>query len=218
MKETPLQVLCVIGTSGRNSSTHTVMGHIARRLGVLGAAVEAFDPVKEPLALFNPESSHLSQPFVDLKTRVERAEAYVFGTPDYHGSVSSTLKNFLDHFWEEFTGKLFSEVVCSNEKGLTVIDQLRTVARQCYAWTLPYGVSFGALDLKDGEILSQGLDKRIEMFVNDLYVYGLVLRKQRRADLSGSLPTFLDRCRSHPRIEQAGERGAVVKSLPEKRA
>ena len=51
----------------------------------------------------------------------------------------STLKNSLDHFWQEFTDKLFAQVGCSLEKGLTVIDQLLTVARQCYSLTLPYG-------------------------------------------------------------------------------
>jgi NAD(P)H-dependent FMN reductase len=203
MKEAPLQVLCVVGTSGRNSATHTVIGHIARRLAGLGAEVDVFDPVKEPLSLFNPESSHLLQPFVDLKTRVERADAYVFGTPDYHGSVSSTLKNFLDHFWQEFTGKLFGEVVCSNEKGLTVIDQLRTVARQCYAWTLPYGLSFAALDLKEDEIVSEAFDKRIDMFVHDLHAYGLLLRQQRRVDLGGSLPGLNARCRTPNRSEKS---------------
>jgi NAD(P)H-dependent FMN reductase len=194
MKE-PLQILCVIGTSSRNSATHALVSHIGRRLRLLGAAVDLFDPVAEPLSLFNPESSYLSQPFTDLKIRVESADAYVFGTPDYHGGVSSTLKNFLDHFWQEFTGKLFGEAVCSNEKGLTVIDQLRTIARQCYAWTLPYGLSFSNVDLEDGEIMSEGLDKRIDMFVHDLVAYGLLLRRQRRIDLAGNLPSFLARCR-----------------------
>jgi NAD(P)H-dependent FMN reductase len=203
MKEAPLHVLCVIGTSGRNSATHAVVGHIARRLGVLGAGVDLFDPVKEPLALFNPESSHVSQPFVDLKARVERADAYVFGTPDYHGSVSSTLKNFLDHFWQEFTGKLFGEVVCSNEKGLTVIDQLRTVARQCYAWTLPYGLSFAVLDLKENEIASEAFDNRIDMFVHDFHAYGLLLRQQRRVDLGENLPGFNARGRTPNRSEKS---------------
>jgi NAD(P)H-dependent FMN reductase len=204
MNEAPLQILCVVGTSGRNSATHTVIGHIARRLLLLGAEVDLFDPIKEPLDLFNPESSHLSQPFADLKMRVDRADAYVFGTPDYHGSVSSTLKNFLDHFWPEFAGKLFGEVVCSNEKGLTVIDQLRTIARQCYAWTLPYGLSFAnALDVKDGEIASQAFDRRINMFVHDLHVYGLLLREQRRVGLQGTLPSFLERHRSHTQSHES---------------
>src|SRR4051794_30604936 len=114
MEETPLQVLCVIGSAARNSATHAVMHQVAEQLGILGSQVDVFDPAEEPLSLFNPESAYLSRQFLDLRTRVERADAYVFGTPDYHGSVSSTLKNFLDHFWQEFAGKLFAQIVCSH--------------------------------------------------------------------------------------------------------
>lgn len=196
MTEPALKVLCVVGTSAAKSATHTVIGHIARRLRALGADVDVFDLNKEPLLLFNPESSYAAHEFLQLKERVEQADAFVLGTPDYHGSISSTLKNFLDHFWQEFTGKLFAQVICSHEKGLTVIDQLRTVARQCYAWTLPYGLSFAdSTDLKNGEIVTGALDERIEMLVHDLQVYGLVLRQQRRADLSGTYPGFLARMR-----------------------
>lgn len=203
MKETPLQVLCVIGSAARNSATHTVVGQIARRLEVLGAAVDVFDPAEEPLPLFNPESAYLSRQFLDLRNRVERADAYVFGTPDYHGSISSTLKNFLDHFWQEFTGKLFAPVVCSNDKGLTVIDQLRTVARQCYAWTLPYGLSYTApIEVRDGELVSEALGQRIDMLVHDLHVYGLLLRRQRETDLNGTLPSFLARHRPPGRSDE----------------
>ena len=144
MSERRLNVLCVVGTSAASSATHAVIGHIAQGLSALGDDVDVFDPNEESLPLFNPQSSYSLPGFVSLKKRVERADAYVFGTPDYHGSVSSTLKNFLDHFWHEFAGKLFAQVVCSHEKGLTVIDQLRTVARQCYAWSLPYGISFSS--------------------------------------------------------------------------
>ena len=150
-----------------------------------------FDPNKEPLALFNPESSYHSPEFLRLKTRVERADVYVLATPDYHGSISSTLKNFLDHFWQEFTGKLFAQIVCSHEKGLTVIDQLRTVARQCYAWSLPYGISFTAGDIKDERVIGEVLENRIKMLVHDLHAYGTLLRQQREIDLAGASPTFL---------------------------
>jgi NAD(P)H-dependent FMN reductase len=191
-----LKVLCVVGTSAAKSATHIVVEHIAGRLQALGAEVDVFDPSKEPLLLFNPESSYSAHEFLQLKERVEKADAYVLGTPDYHGSISSTLKNFLDHFWQEFTGKLFAQVVCSHEKGLTVIDQLRTVARQCYAWTLPYGLSFASpTDLKNDDVVATALEQRIEMFVHDLQVYGLVLRQQRAADLSGNDPGFLARMR-----------------------
>ncbi len=193
----PLNVLCVIGTSAATSATHVVVGHIAKRLQALGATVDVFDPSKKALLLFNPESSFGASEFLELKKRVELADVYVLATPDYHGSISSTLKNFLDHFWQEFTGKLFVEVVCSPEKGLTVIDQLRTVARQCYAWTLPYGLSAAPTDVKKNEIVGDALRERIEMLVHDLKVYGVILRQQRAADLSGFDPSFLTRLRRH---------------------
>src|SRR5262252_4386830 len=106
---------------------------------------------------------HVAKP---LQARVERADAIVLGTPDYHGCIGSAMKNFLDHFWREFAGKLFAPIVASHEKGLTVTDQLRTVARQCYAWTLPYAVAFTEeVDVKDGKIVSESLQKRLAMLI-----------------------------------------------------
>jgi NAD(P)H-dependent FMN reductase len=202
MNESALKVLCVVGTSAATSATHAVVDRIAEGLLALGAEVDVFNPNEEPLALFNPESSHASREFLQLKARVEVADVYVLGTPDYHGSISSTLKNFLDHFWQEFTGKLFAEVVCSHEKGLTVIDQLRTVARQCYAWSLPYGLSFATIDLRDGAIVTEALQRRIEMLVHDLWIYGLLLRQQRCADLAGMFPGFLASVRQPKELRQ----------------
>ena len=106
------------------------------------------------------------------------------------------MKNFLDHFWREFAGKLFVTIVASHEKGLTVTDQLRTVARQCYAWTLPYGVSFAdKADVKDGQIVNDQFQKRLDMMIRDARIYGLTFAQQRRADLAGNDPGFLARLR-----------------------
>ena len=196
MIERPLKVLAVVGSLNRTSSTRQVLQHLARQLRALGAEVDILDLLDEPLALFNPDSSHGVSGFDALKKRVEQADVYILGTPDYHGSISSAMKNFLDHFWHEFAGKLFGTVVASHEKGLTVTDQLRTVARQCYAWTMPYGVSFADdIDVKDGEIISDGFRKRLEMFVHDLDRYGALLARQRELDLSALEPGFLARWR-----------------------
>ena len=196
MNEDPPLVFCVVGTSGRNSATHAVIAEIARRLQRLGVQTDVFDPATEPLPLFNPETSHAAPEFRALKARVDRADAFVICSPDYHGSVSSTVKNFLDHFWQEFSGRLFAPVVVSPEKGLTVLDQIRTVARQCYAWALPYGVSVAPkTDLQDGKVVGDALDQRLEMLVHDLKVYSALLARQRQADLAGTAPGFLARMR-----------------------
>lgn len=196
MPEAPLNVLAVVGSLHRDSVCRAVVRHVADKLQGLGCAVDILDFEKEPLALYNPDVAHDLPGYAELQTRVDRADAILLGTPDYHGSISGATKNFLDHFWREFAGKLFATIVASHEKGLTVTDQLRTVARQCYAWSLPYGVSFTeGVDVKDGEIVSDPLRNRLEMLVRDVRVYGELLGRQRRADLAGSEPGFLARHR-----------------------
>ena len=195
-----MKILAVVGSLQRESVTRAVIGYVAEQLRAEGCAVDVLDFEKEPLALYNPDTAYDLPGYAELKARVERADVVVLGTPDYHGSVSGAMKNFLDHFWHEFAGKLFATIVASHEKGLTVTDQLRTVARQCYAWTLPYGVSFmEEVDVKEGQIVSEALKQRLEMMMRDARVYGEVLARQRRADLRGTEPGFLAR-----RREEAG--------------
>ena len=192
MSDQPLQVLAVAGRLHRRSVTRAVVQHVAKRLKAEGCIGDVLDFETEPLPLYNPDTAYHASGYDALQTRVERADVYVLGTPDYHGSISSAMKNFLDHFWGEFAGKLFATIVASHEKGLTVTDQLRTVARQCYAWTLPYGVSFAEKeDVKRGQVVSGALKKRLNMFVHDVRVYGTLLARQRRTDLAGREPGFM---------------------------
>jgi len=192
MSDQPLRVLAVAGSLHRASVTRAVVVQVAEGLKAEGCIVDLLDFETEPLPLYNPETAYDAPGFDALQTRVERADVYVLGTPDYHGSISGAMKNFLDHFWREFAGKLFATIVASHEKGLTVTDQLRTVARQCYAWTLPYGVSFAEQeDVNAGQVVSDTLRKRLDMFVRDVRVYGTLLARQRRTDLTGSDPGFM---------------------------
>jgi FMN reductase len=196
MPEPALNILAVVGSLQRDSVSRVVISHVARELQASGCLVDVLDFQKEPLALYNPDLAHDLPGYAELQQRVYRADVVVLGTPDYHGGIGSAMKNFLDHFWHEFAGKLFAPIVASHEKGLTVIDQLRTVARQCYAWTLPYGVGFSdEADVRDGQIVSENLESRLAMLIRDVRVYGTVLARQRRADLAGTEPGFMARHR-----------------------
>src|SRR5262245_6335424 len=189
-------VLLISGSTSRKSATRDLLTEIAGRLEAAGATVDLLDLAEETLPLFNPDSSHAAPHYPPLKARVEHADVLLIGTPDYHGTMSSAAKNFLDHFWKEYSGKLFATVVASHDKGLTVADHLRTVARQCYAWALPYAVTFvEKTDMKDGQIASDALRERVEMLVRDVRVYGELLARQRSADLAGNDPGFMARLR-----------------------
>ena len=196
MSEESCNVLLVVGSLHENSVTRVAINHLADNLSTAGCEVNTLDFIEDPLPLFNPDTVWEQDYYSLLKKQILAADVIVLGTPDYHGSISSTLKNFLDHFWKEFAGKLFATVVASHEKGLTVHDQLRTVARQCYAWAMPYGVSFlEKVDVKDGKVASEEFEKRLEMLQNDIQTYGRILSAQRAADLSGNHPGFMAQLR-----------------------
>jgi len=196
MSETKLNVLAVVGSLNEKSVTRVVIQAAADQLRATGCEVDVLDLLREPLPLYNPGTAYQQPGFAALKARVVAADAFLLGSPDYHGTVSSAMKNFLDHFWKEFTGKLMAPLVASHEKGLTVIDQLRTITRQCYAWPLPYGVSFmDKADVSDGRIVSDSLARRLEMLVRDVRVYGRLLARQRAADLAGDEPGFMAQLR-----------------------
>ena len=191
-----LNVMAVIGSLHQSSVTKVAVNHVAEGLSRQGASVDVLDLSVESLPLVNTDTTFTADYYGPLKERVKAADVFVLGTPDYHGSVSGALKNFTDHFWKEFTGKLFAPIVASHEKGLTAHDQLRTIARQCYAWSLPYAVSFEEKkDVIDGEVASDQFRDRLEMMIRDTLVYGRLLAGQRTADLQADDPSFMAQLR-----------------------
>lgn len=144
------------------------------------------------MPIFNPSSSNSSATDTEIQKITELvnwADAFILASPDYHGSMSGTMKNFLDHYWEEFAGKTFGYICTSHEKGLTVMDQMRTAVRQCYGWSLPYGISVNAKEdfNEEGEIINELLDKRLKILARDLVIYGKLIRGQFLQDISSNV-------------------------------
>ena len=151
------------------------------------------------LPLYDPDTTIQPPKGCPVTEAVLWADALILATPDYHGSMSGAMKNFLDYHWEEFAGKLFGYVVASHEKGLTVMDQMRTAVRQCYGWSLPYGVSVhGERDFEeDGALKNEALGRRLKMLARDTVMYGTVLHEQFASDLeAGVEDSFSARYRS----------------------
>lgn len=152
------------------------------------------------LPIFDPGSSNSSANLKTQKATIEVnwADAFVLASPDYHGSMSGSMKNFLDYYWEEFAGKIFGYICTSHEKGLTVMDQMRTAVRQCYGWSLPYGISVNAEEdfNETGDIINNQLAKRLNILARDIVVYGKLIREQFLRDVNSEISdTFAARYR-----------------------
>jgi NAD(P)H-dependent FMN reductase len=180
-----LRVLSVAGSMRENSYSLKVLQMALAEAKKRGAQTRLLALREADLPMYAPNAS---SPMLEKVAKdVEWADVFILASPDYHGSMSGVLKNFLDHFYEEFAGKLFGYIVASHEKGLTVMDQMRTAVRQCYGWSLPYGVSIsGTQDFSQGKLTNERMEQRIRMMARDLVVYGVLIRSQFAGDLAGT--------------------------------
>ena len=186
MKISTFNVLGVAGSTRQRSYSTQALKIALEHTKKHGAEVHLLELNKVVLPLYDP-SANVSKDVKYTAEAVTWSDAFILASPDYHGSMSGTLKNFLDHFYEEFAGKLFGYVVASHEKGLTVMDQMRTAVRQCYGWSLPYGVSInGTHDFAQDKLVNDRIQQRIRMMARDLVTYGRLIKIQFAQDLAGN--------------------------------
>lgn len=196
-REMSLKILGVASSMREISYSTHILKQALEKSEKNGAETRLLDLRKLQLPMYHPEKNN--SPEIDKVTEyVKWADAFILASPDYHGSMSGVMKNFLDFFWSDFAGKTFGYICASHEKGLTAMDQMRTAVRQCYGWSMPYGVSVNSdqdFD-KQGNITNENIISRIETIGRDLVVYGSLIADQYKKDLqSEESNTFAARYR-----------------------
>ena len=192
------KVLGISSSQGEFSFSAAGLKIALEKIKQSGTDVELLDLKQTTLPLFSTASNKSDA--VDMTTKmVKNADAFILATPDYHGSMSGSMKNFLDYYWSEFSGKLFGYICASHEKGLTAMDQMRTAIRQCSGWSMPYGISInGDEDFDENRnIKNDQLSSKLSMLARDLIVYGKLINGQFTADLNSTdSDTFASNYRS----------------------
>jgi FMN reductase len=185
-----IKLLGVSGSLRENSHGLAALNIALEAAAEFGAETALLDLRTANLTMYNPDSENTDEPTRRMIEKVTWADAFILVSPDYHGTMSGAMKNFLDYHWSEFSGKMFAYLCASHERGITVMDQMRIAIRQCYGWSLPYNVSVhGEKDMdKDGRITNPRLATRIRMMARDVVIYGELVRKQFLEDIAGKTP------------------------------
>ncbi|MBV8780123.1 MAG: NAD(P)H-dependent oxidoreductase [Phycisphaerae bacterium] len=193
MSANPIRVVGVSGSMNSHSHSASALRIALDSAQSNGAAVKLLDLNVADLPMFRPGVKSKHPALLEANANVSWAEAFILATPDYHGSMSGALKNFLDYHWKALAGKLFGYICSSHEKGLLPMEQMRTAVRQCYGWSMPYGVAVHGEEKANtpAEI------ERLKMLGRDLVVYGTLIRDQFQRDLKAeNVDTFSARYRA----------------------
>ena len=180
-----VKILGVSGSMREHSRSRRALALVLEAARERGAETRLLDLHALDLPMYRPDDEAEPAPVAAAAEAVNWAGAFVLASPDYHGSMSGAIKNFLDYFWTEFAGKVFGYLCASHEKGLTVMDQMRTAVRQCYGWSLPYGVAIhGDEDFDaEGNVSRPAVERRLRMLARDITVYGSLISEQFARDL-----------------------------------
>jgi NAD(P)H-dependent FMN reductase len=100
-----------------------------------------------------------------LRERIRGADAVILGTPMYHGSYSSALKNAIDYCgFDEFENKTVGLLgIAGGNFPITALEHLRSVCRALDAWVLPYqaAVPRASGNIEDGAFADTDLADRV---------------------------------------------------------
>ncbi|WP_341539260.1 NAD(P)H-dependent oxidoreductase [Hazenella coriacea] len=168
--------MAVAGSLNEKSTTHQAVGVIAQSAQQAGAEVEIFDLRKEPLPIYDGRSDDSTYPATvhRFKELMLKADGFILGSPEYHGSISGVLKNALDFISaREFEGKVVALVgTAGGAMGATnTLNTMNIICRNLHAWPIPSMVSVPSSYMAfhpDGTLKDEKLQLRLQSLGENL--------------------------------------------------
>jgi NAD(P)H-dependent FMN reductase len=157
-------VVAISGSRRSGSYTRRSLRLALEAAADAGARTDLLDLRERDLPPFDPDADEPDRVRA-LKRRVREADGVLLGTPVYHGSYASTLKDALDYCGrEEFRDTTVGLLaVAGGGSYASTLDHLRVVVRTVHGWTVPHQVGIrNASDYFEGEkLVDEGLARRV---------------------------------------------------------
>lgn len=163
-----------------SSSTRT--GRLSPRvaLALKGAiektdnSVQIIDLSEINLPVFEERLAYLDSPNDELKAVsdiLQASDGFIFLTPEYNGSISSGMKNFIDVFAKDpFNGKPIGVATASTGAmgGIRAAYQLQQIILSIFGYPIPQMLTVGNMDKvldENGVVLEASFQKRLDGFL-----------------------------------------------------
>lgn len=161
-----LRIAAVVGSLREESYTRSACRHTLRTAGEFdGVETDLVDLRALSLPVYDADADDAGDAS-ELRARIGAADAVVLGSPVYHGSYSSALKNALDYCGFDEVDETTVGLLCvaGGSFPTTTLDHLRSVGRALNAWVLPHQVAIPKAknSFEGGEIIDDGVAERVE--------------------------------------------------------
>lgn len=159
-------VTAVCGSLREGSYTRIALDHVLDAAADAGgASTDHIDLRALDLPVYDADSNDAGDAD-DLRRRIREADSVILGSPMYHGSFSSPLKNALDYCgFDEFENTTVGLLAVSGGSfTVTTLDHMRSVCRALNAWVLPHQAAIpnARTQFDDGEFVDKDVAERVE--------------------------------------------------------
>ncbi|WP_106767108.1 NADPH-dependent FMN reductase [Paenibacillus faecalis] len=157
----------ISGSMSDNSNTKLLLEMIGENIRGKGGDVNIFSVRDLNLEMFTPDKPRNSN-FQEKLNTICQSEAIVFGSPEYHGSFSGALKNFLDHLViDDLKGIVVGIVSTSGSSycGANTLNSLRIILRNFHTYTINRQLSLSEKELSN---MNDHVKLKIHHFTEEL--------------------------------------------------
>lgn len=175
----PIRVLAVCGSSREESNLEQLVNVAAEAARQAGAEVETLRlrDLSLPVMVYGDQSQAKLESVQKVWASAKAADAFILGTPEYHGAMSGCLKNWFDFLWEELAGKVAGVVATTGGgTGDMSITSVKTSFQWCHGFVLPFHVAAREADFEDGKLSAERVVDRAQRVGTDVVRYAGVLR------------------------------------------
>jgi len=161
---TPPHVTAVCGSLRDESYTRIALEYALDEAAQRGASTTLIDLREYELPVFDADHRDVGDA-ERLREDLQRADAVLLGSPMYHGSYSSAMKNALDYCgFDEFENTTVGLLaVAGGSFPTTTLEHLRSVCRAVNAWVLPHQTAIPKArnEFEDGEFVDEDIAERV---------------------------------------------------------
>ncbi len=134
-----------------------------------------------------------------LRQELREAQGIIIATPEYHGSLSGSLKNMFDLMsTEEFETKIVGLIgVAGGQVGaIHSLNAMKNICRNLHCWVLPQEVSIaesGRVIGDDGSVIDKALEERLLNIGRQVVKFASLQKEFRQTEFAkiwAELPTW----------------------------
>jgi NAD(P)H-dependent FMN reductase len=139
-----------------------------------GATTKLIDLREWDLPVYDPDDEDVGDA-ERFRQRVRDADSILLGTPVYHGSFSTPIKNALDYCgFDEFEKKTVGLLcIAGGSFPVTALEHLRSVGRSLDCWVIPHQAAIprASSAFEDGVLVDETIRDRVETLGREAVQY-----------------------------------------------